>query len=142
MRMTTLSCTALAFAIGIAAATPAAAEVINLKAEAKGTNEVPPNQLAGSGTLTATFDTATGKLSWKGSYSGLSGPATAAHFHGPATPTTNAGVVIPINASTPSFEGTADLNEAQAADLLAGRWYLNIHTDANKGGEVRGQVLK
>ena len=142
MRVTTLSCAALALVVSIAAAMPAAAEVINLKAEAKGSNEVPPNQVKGSGSLTATFDTATRKLSWKGSYSGLSGPVTAAHFHGPAAPTTNAGVAIPINASTASFEGSADLTEAQAADVLAGRWYLNIHTDANKGGEIRGQLVK
>ena len=142
MRVITLHCAALALVIGLAAAVPASAEVVNLKAEAKGSNEIPPNQLGGSGSLTATFDTATRKLSWKGSYSGLSGPVIAAHFHGPAGTTQNAGVAIPINASASSFEGSADLTEPQAADMMAGRWYLNIHTDANKGGEIRGQLVK
>ena len=84
-------------------------------------------------------------LTWKGSYSGLTGPATAAHFHGPAEPGKNAGVVVPVfqgpTAKSP-FEGSTALTDAQAADLMAGRWYFNIHTDANKGGEIRGQVKK
>lgn len=141
MRVTALTGTALALFVVIAVA-PASAEIVNLKTEAKGSNEVPPNQVTGSGSLTATFDTATRKLSWKGSYSGLTGPVAAAHFHGPAAPTQNAGVAIPINAAQSNFEGSADLTEAQAADLLAGRWYLNIHTEANKGGEIRGQMTR
>src|SRR6266851_816002 len=40
------------------------------------------------------------------------------------------------------IKGSATLTDAQAADLTAGRWYFNIHTAANKGGEIRGQVVK
>jgi hypothetical protein len=123
-------------------AAPAAAETINLKADLKGTNEVPPNDSKATGTVTATYDTAAKKLTWKGSYSNLSGPASAAHFHtGEAGK--NGGVAIPIpGADKPSFEGSATLTDAQAADLMAGRLYVNVHTAANKAGEIRGQVVK
>jgi hypothetical protein len=131
---------ALAFAALLA--TPAMAETVNYKATLNGASEVPPNQSKGTGTMTATFDTASKKLSYKGSYSGLTGDATMAHFHGPAEPGKNAGVVVPIKDIKPSFEGTADLTDAQAADLAAGRWYFNVHTAANPGGEIRGQVTK
>ena len=87
------------------------------------------------------FDRDTRLLRWKVSYTGLSGPATAAHFHGPAAVGANAGVALawpqPI---TSPMEGRATLTSAQAADLLAGRWYANIHTAAYPGGEVRGQM--
>ena len=42
----------------------------------------------------------------------------------------------------PEIEGNATLNDAQAADLVAGKYYVNIHTAANPGGEIRGQVTK
>jgi hypothetical protein len=81
-------------------------------------------------------------LSWKGSYSGLTGDATMAHFHGPAEPGKNAPVIVPFKQITTPFEGTATLTDAQAADFLAGRWYVNVHTAVNPGGEIRGQVTK
>ena len=85
------------------------------------------------------------KLSWKGTYSDLSGPATAAHFHGPGPSGKNAGVMVPIfqgDAAKSPFEGSATLNDAQAKALMDGEMYVNIHTAANKGGEIRGQVAK
>lgn len=134
-----------AFAGGAALifASAAFAATVNLKAELKAANEVPPVAGNGSGTLTATYDTTSKKLSWKGTYKGLSGPATAAHFHGPAEGGKNAGVAIPIgNDIKESFGGSATLTDAQAADMMAGKWYVNIHTAANKAGEVRGQLTK
>jgi hypothetical protein len=123
-------------------ASPSMAAMINLKADMKASNEVPSNSSKGSGSITATYDDASKKLSWKGSVSGLSGPATAAHFHiGEAGK--NGGVVIPIaGADKGAFEGSATLTDAQAADMLAGKWYVNVHTAANKGGEIRGQLTK
>jgi hypothetical protein len=112
-------------------------------ADLKPSNEVPANDSKGSGMLTATYDTASKKLTYSVSYKGLSGPASAAHFHGPADAKTNAGIVVPVAAITPdTLKGEATLTDAQAADLEAGKWYFNIHTAANKGGEIRGQVMK
>jgi hypothetical protein len=132
----------LALMAGAAIAAPAAAEVITYNVTLTSSAEVPPNDSSGSGKATVTYDTGTKKLTWDGSYTGLSGPETAAHFHGPADPGKNASVVIPITATSSPFKGSADLTDAQAADLLAGKWYMNVHTDAHKGGEIRGQLVK
>ena len=131
-----------AIAVLLAFASPSYAETVQFKAELKGSAEVPPNQTTGSGTVTATYDTSTKQLAWDGSYSGLTGPATAAHFHGPAEPGKNAGVAVPITPATSPLHGSATLTDAQASDLMAGSWYVNIHTEANKGGELRGQLVK
>jgi hypothetical protein len=125
----------------IAFAGPAFAE--KMKATLDGKSEVPANTSAGKGTADIDYDAATKKLTWKLTYSGLSGPATAAHFHGPAAVGANAGVKVPItNATTSPVEGSATLNDEQAADLIAGKYYVNVHTAANPGGEIRGQVTK
>jgi hypothetical protein len=128
-------------AVGVLFAGPAFAE--KFKATLDGKSETPPNTSAGTGTADIDWDAATKKLSWKITYSGLSGPATAAHFHGPAEPGKNAGVAVAIpNATSSPVEGSATLTDAQAADLAAGKYYVNVHTAANPGGEIRGQVTK
>jgi len=133
------SLAALAFALVLAS--PARAEVVNLKATMNAKSELPPNSSPATGTLTATYDTGSKKLSWKGSYSGLTGPATAAHFHS-GEAGKNGPVAVPITPATSPLEGSATLTDAQANDLLAGKLYVNVHTEANKGGEIRGQVTK
>jgi hypothetical protein len=133
---------ALACAAALALATPSMAEMVKLKADLKASNEVPPNDSKGTGAVTATYDSASKKLSWKGTASGLSGPATAAHFHAGESGK-NGAVVIPIaGADKGSFEGEATLTDVQAADLRGGKLYVNVHTAANTGGEIRGQVSK
>jgi len=119
-----------ALAACVTFASPALAETVAFKADLKSSEEVPANDSKGTGTVTATYDTASKKLTWKGNYSGLTGPATMAHFHGPAEPGKNAGVAVPITPSASPFENSANLTDAQAADLMAGRWYVNVHTAA------------
>ena len=130
----------LALGTTVAFTGPAFAE--KMKATLDGKSEVPANTSAGKGTADIDYDAATKKLSWKLTYSGLSGPATAAHFHGPADAKTNAGVVVPAKDAANPIKGEATLTDAQAADLQAGKWYYNVHTEKNKGGEIRGQVMK
>ena len=138
MRMTLLTAAALL------ALTPAAfAATETYTADLKGTAEVPAVDSKGSGSLNASYDTTSKKLTYTVNYKDLSGPATAAHFHGPADAKTNAAVVVPVNgAVTSPIKGEATLTDAQAKDLADGKWYFNIHTAANKGGEIRGQVMK
>ena len=135
--------TMLAFAALLALAPAAFAATENYSADLKSSNEVPANDSKGSGALTATYDTASKKLTYTASYKDLTGPATMAHFHGPADAKTNAGVVVPVKEMAPmTLKGEATLTDAQAADLQAGKWYFNVHTEKNKGGEIRGQVMK
>jgi len=117
---------------------PALADTVTFKTMLDAKSEVPATNSAGKGELDATFDTATKTLAWTGSYSGLTGPAIAAHFHGPAAPGANAGVMVPADAKASPFKGSAVLTDDQAKALMGGMMYFNIHTDANKGGEIRG----
>jgi Cu/Zn superoxide dismutase len=120
------------------------------KATLNATSEVPPNQSPATGTATVTYDDSTKTVTWEGTFTGLSGPATAAHIHGPAEAGKNAGVIVPMSqAGTPftsPFKGSMQLADdkagALASALTAGQAYVNIHTDANKGGEIRGQLAK
>jgi hypothetical protein len=131
----------LALATTVAFAGPAFAD--KFKATLDGKSEVPPNATTGTGTADIDYDPATKKLSWKLTYSGLTGPATAAHFHGPAEAGKDAGVEVAIPGATSSpAEGSATLTDAQAADLTSGKLYVNVHTAANPKGEIRGQVTK
>lgn len=131
----------LALAVIATIAAPAWADTVTFHATLNGASEVPPKTSAGTGEATATLDTATRELAYTVEFSGLSGPATMAHFHGPAAVGANAGVQVPLgnNPASP-IKGNAKLTDAQIADLLAGKWYVNVHTAANPGGEIRGQV--
>ncbi|MCK1625862.1 CHRD domain-containing protein [Bradyrhizobium sp. 147] len=135
--------TVIAMSVLAAAAFAGPASAEKLKATLDAKSEVPATTSSGTGTADLDYDAASKKLSWTVTYSGLSGPATAAHFHGPAEAGKNAGVAVAIpNATSSPVKGEATLTEAQAADLLGGKYYINIHTAANPGGEIRGQVTK
>jgi hypothetical protein len=110
-----------------------------MSATLSGAKEVPPNTSGGSGS--AKVNLSGNSLSWTITYSGTTGPVTAGHFHGPASAGANAGVVVPFAPPLASpITGSATLTDAQVADLKAGKWYINLHTAANPGGELRGQV--
>ncbi len=128
-------------AVSLLGAGLAQAQTVNFMATLKGADEVPANDSAGTGMVMAKLDTATKTFTYNVTYSGLTGPAIAAHFHGPAAPGANAGPVIPLTSLASPVDGSATLTDAQIADLEAGKWYFNIHTAAHKGGEVRGQLM-
>jgi Cu/Zn superoxide dismutase len=92
------------------------------------------------GTVTATLDK--GLLSWTARYSGLSEKPSAAHFHGPAEPGQNAEIQVNATNLANPMTGTWALSEGQVIDLMANRWYFNIHTKKNPGGEARGQLVR
>jgi hypothetical protein len=85
----------------------------------------------------------------------LSGVATGGHIHGPtasggaASFNQTAGILIPLDTLTgwnPSatnggFSGSVTLTPTQATDLLAGKFYINVHTGTNSGGEIRGNIV-
>lgn len=135
-----LAAGAACLALGAVTA-PLSAETLKMKAALSGKTEVPANTAAGTGMVDVTYDTATKMLTWSGTYSGLTGPATMAHFHGPAEAGKNAPVMVPSPAPTPIM-GSATLTDVQATALMGGMTYFNVHTAANPGGEIRGQVTK
>jgi hypothetical protein len=114
---------------------------VRLAASLSGSEEVPAVNTAGRGSFDGSYNKDTRMLAYTVTYTGLSGPATAAHFHGPAAVGQNAGVVVPFASAADPIKGETTLTDAQAADLLAGRWYVNVHTRAHPGGEIRGQVM-
>ena len=135
------------FALTVAAlvplfAAPAFATNVNFHGTLSGAAEVPSKPGSGSGDVLATLDTKTKMLTYTVTFDGLSGPATAAHLHGPAAPGANAPVVVPLTPPVSSpMHGTATLTDEQIKDLMAGKWYANVHTAANPGGEMRGQMV-
>ena len=131
------------FVVGCGSMMPGAnkSNLLTFTTQMRGGNEVPPVATSANGQVDAVLNTDTNLLRWKLSYENLSGPARAGHFHGPAAVGANAGVVLPFPGQMSSpMEGSATLTAAQVADLMAGRWYANIHTAANPGGEIRGQM--
>lgn len=111
------------------------------QATLSGAQEVPPNTSGATGVAEVQLDRPTNTIHWKVTYTGLSGPATGAHIHGPAGPGQNAPVLVPFsNVATPPIEGQAPLTPTQVAELAGGKMYANVHTAAFPGGEIRGQL--
>ncbi|WGS41435.1 CHRD domain-containing protein [Burkholderia sp. JSH-S8] len=141
--MTKLRILQVALLAGVLAAGSAAAETVRLSANLQPSSEVPPTTSKGSGAVDATYDTLTHTLQWTATYENLTGPVTAAHFHGPAPVGQNAGVQVPIpkEGLASPIKGSKELTDTQVTDLMAGKWYFNVHTKEHPSGEIRGQVL-
>jgi hypothetical protein len=127
-------------------AVPSQAAPLSFKVALTGAQQVPAVQTAASGTADLSYDPATRMLTWSVAYNGLSGPATMAHFHGPATAGNNGPPLIWLSekgAATVAnpIKGEATLTPEQAQQFMAGEWYVNVHTQANPKGEIRGQVM-
>ncbi|MBV9824386.1 MAG: CHRD domain-containing protein [Alphaproteobacteria bacterium] len=130
---------------GIATIPAAHAATETFKGTLSAAAEVPPTQSSGTGSASVTLDTSTKQVTWRVEYSGLTGPAMAAHIHCGAAAGANAGVAVPLGPASgvaSPITGSATMTDAQIADLTSGKCYVNVHTDKNKGGEVRAQLMK
>ncbi|MCA9838148.1 MAG: CHRD domain-containing protein [Trueperaceae bacterium] len=135
---------ALLLSWGLVACSSAPAAQTSFDASLSGGAEVPAVTTSGTGSATAVLSGNT--ITVTGTYSGLSGPATAAHIHGPAAKDATAGVVLALTAAegttagSGTLSGTGTLTDAQITQLRDGLYYINVHTAANASGEIRGQL--
>ena len=106
--------------------------------QASGAQEVPANGSAATGTGIITVNTDTNILHYDIAHSGLANE-TAAHIHGPAARGMNAGVLLTLPAGTRKV-GDWNYPESREANILGGQTYIDIHTTAFPGGEIRGQI--
>lgn len=137
-----LATTAISFALAGCSVLQPDAHLAAFSTTMTGLNEVPRTTTPATGRVDAVLNKNTRLLRWKLSFKGLSGPATAGHFHGPAAIGSNANMALAFKGPVTSpQEGQATLTPAQATDLLSGKWYVNIHTAAHPGGEIRGQMI-
>ena len=115
-----------------------------LSGNASGSQETPSNTTMGTATLTGTYNASTNSLQYNISWTGLTGAATAMHFHGPASMGVSADVLVGLEITTNGVSGngtgTITVNDAFETALLAGKVYYNIHTALYPAGEIRGQV--
>ena len=109
-----------------------------VKVMLSGANEVPPvtTQASGEGTITIADD---GAVSGSVTTKGVAG--TAAHIH-EAAAGKNGPVIVPLTKEGDTYKvpAGAKLTDAQMKSFKAGDLYVNVHSDANKGGEIRGQL--
>jgi hypothetical protein len=116
-----------------------------LSGSASGAQEVPAVTTDATGTLSGSYNTSSNTLNYTINWTGLSGIAAAAHFHGPAATGVNADVLLPLTITVNAMDGTATgtvtIADSVETALLDGKVYYNIHTAANPDGEIRGQVL-
>ncbi len=127
----------------LSSAVPVRAHLSTFVAVINSGQEVPPNTSNAIGTAFVTVDVDTGQLCFSITFTPdlLTSPETAAHFHSPAKPGVNADIVVPLPLGSPKNGCAPDpLTPEQIADLNAGLWYVNVHTETNPGGEIRGQV--
>jgi hypothetical protein len=115
----------------------------DLRASLNGSNEVPPTQSRGSGYFEAVYRPSTKVLEYRLNLVGLTGPITMGYLHGPADPRENVEKVAPINIAI--YDNTiwdgVTLTEQQAAEVVAGQWYVEVRTIEYPDGEIRGQIL-
>ena len=126
----------------VRATRPHAPDAVPFAAELTADQEVPapegvPEDAGGTGEFS--FDSESGELSFHIEFASLSGPEVGAHIH--RAPAGEPGpVVIPLELGSPKM-GSAVLDEELTAALMAGELYVNVHTEQNPSGEIRGQIL-
>jgi len=137
----------LIFTVAIFFPRESSAIIYTIAAPIEGAQEVPPNPTTGLGNISGTYNDVTRELMFRVVFTGLLSPTTAAHFHAPAQPGVNAPVVIgfagfPVGVFSGAFSDTVILTPAQNIEIIGGLWYVNIHTSASPGGEIRGQLTE
>lgn len=117
---------------------------LTFSARMDGMQEVPPVSTAAGGTAALILNESMDTLCVRLAVDGLSGPVTGLHLHAGAAGANGPVLVGFTGAVDGNFLETtvtgADLDDALLRALLAGTTYLNVHTDANPDGEIRGQV--
>ena len=162
IKLTALTSLLFVFVLGMSSCEKIAEKKKTTDYEKKGilmtaAKEVPANSSTALGIMDVTYSKETRLLNWSVTWSGLTGPVSLMHIHGVAPSGYNASPVLNIIAgsnaiatpnatlypATGKFSGTmlADGFIVKEADLLNGLYYMNIHTAANGGGEIRGQIV-
>ncbi len=138
----TLGVLAFGYAVlaGCASQSPALESVQLYEASLAGAQEVPPVATAASGRAELRYESRSSLLQWRITHAGLSGPITAAHFHGPATPEQNGPALVPLHPAGNALTGQLRITPEQFSQLNSGHWYVNLHTAAHPQGEIRGQL--
>jgi hypothetical protein len=102
-----------------------------------------PYRVVCAGGVVVTLPRTTGvhwMLAWRLTFSGLSGPATAAHIHLGIQGQAGAVAITLCGPCSSTSRGSDTVTQAQATALLHGSTYVNVHTTKNGNGEIRGQI--
>lgn len=132
--------TRLPLLLSVALATSASAQISYFTATLDGAQEVPPVTTSGRGWSIVRFDASSSQVRIFVHTENLTN-VTAAHMHAAPSGVNGAVIVGLSSANGRDWSGTGTLSAANAAALLAGNTYVNAHTAANPGGEIRGQVV-
>lgn len=123
--------------------TTTTSNTVTFTATLNGASEVPSTTSTATGTANFTYDKTTYILTGTVTFSGLT--AVAGHIHKGAVGVAG-GVIFPLSTATPLTSPinftSPPLDATQRADLLANMYYVNLHSVAFSGGEVRGQLMQ
>ncbi len=136
-----------AIVAGLLYATQASAAIVLFDIQLDGLQETPPVATPGFGTGSLTLDDVTGGYTINGTFNDLIGTSTDAHIHGPAAIGVGpagviVGLTVDVGVSSGAFSGAGTFTAPQMTDLLAGLYYVNIHSSIEPGGEIRGQITQ
>lgn len=135
--------TAILVGIGLAC-TGASGQTVNLFAQLDGLQEVPPVVTPGIGGANVTINLMTRQVTIVGDIANLTSPMTGVHLHGFAPPGQEAPAIAPINFPESTggvISNQFVLSQTQIDGLIAGLCYINVHTQNNLDGEIRGQIV-
>ena len=111
----------------------------------QGSQEVPANASAGTGSVSLSIDSVTRDWTLTGNFANLSANSSNAHIHGPALPGVSAGVIVGLpytsGATSGSISGAGTFTVPQFNDLVGLKYYVNLHSTSFPGGELRAQLI-